>query len=74
MPAGRILPCADVCAADAGDLFVQKILKFRALALVASGPHIGDIVGDDLDVKFLGHHSRRCGVKCSHRSISGHRA
>ena len=66
MPAGRILPCADVCVPTRRDLFVEQILKFGALALVAGGAHVGDVVGDDLDVEFLGHHPGRRGVKCSH--------
>ena len=52
--------------ADAADVLVEQILEFGALALVAGGAHVGDVVGDDLDVEFLGHHSGRCGVKCAH--------
>ena len=52
--------------ADAADVLVEQILEFGALALVAGRAHVGDVVGDDLDVEFLGHHSGRRGVKCAH--------
>src|SRR5665647_2625444 len=52
--------------ADAADVLVQQILEFDALALVAGGAHVGDVVGDYLDVEFLGHHSSRRGMKCAH--------
>ena len=52
--------------ADAAYIFVEEILEFRTLAFEASGPHVGDIVGDDLNIEFLGHHPGCCCVKCSH--------
>ena len=50
------------------DVLVEQILEFRALALVARRAHVGDVVGDDLDVEFLGHHAGRGGVQCAHDS------
>ena len=52
--------------ADAAHVLVEQVLEFGALALVAGGAHVGDVVGDDLDVEFLGHHSGRGGVECAH--------
>ena len=52
--------------ADAADVLVQQVLELGALALVAGGAHVRDVVGDDLDVELLGHHSRRGGVQCAH--------
>jgi hypothetical protein len=52
--------------ADAADLLVEHVLKFGALALVTGGAHVGDVVGDDLDIDFLGHHAGRGGVESAH--------
>ncbi len=52
--------------ADTVDVLVEQVLEFRTLALVAGGAHVGDVVGDDLDVEFLGHHSGRGSVECAH--------
>ena len=43
--------------ADAADVIVQQILEFGALALVAGGGHVGEIVGDDLDIELHRHHA-----------------
>ena len=56
--------------ADAAHVLVEQILEFGALALVAGRAHVGDVVGDDLDVELLGHHSGRRGVKCAHDCVS----
>src|SRR4030095_16718634 len=52
--------------ADAADLFVEQVLELGALLFVAGGAHVGDVVGDDLDVELLGHHAGRGGVECAH--------
>src|SRR5204863_2585990 len=56
--------------ADAADMLVEQVLEFGTLALVAGRAHVGDVVGDDLDVEFLGHHAGRCGVERAHGSVS----
>ena len=63
MPAGRMLPWSEVCVPMRLHVLVEQVLKLGALALVAGGAHVGDVVGDDLDVEFLGHHAGRCGVE-----------
>ena len=55
--------------ADAAHVVVDQVLKRRALLLVAGGAHVGDVVGDHLDVEFLCRHAGRCGVKGAHRSM-----
>jgi hypothetical protein len=52
--------------AHAADVLVEQVLEFGALALVAGRAHVGDVVGDDLDVEFLGHHAGRRGMERSH--------
>ena len=52
--------------ADAADVVVEQILEFDALALVAGGRHVGEVVGDDLDVEFHGHHAGRCSTERAH--------
>jgi hypothetical protein len=51
-------------------MFVEQILELGALALEARSPHVRDIVGDNLDIEFLGHHSSCRGVKRSHDFVS----
>ena len=46
----------------AAHVLVEEVLEVGLLALVASRPHVRDVVGDDLDVQLLGHHAGRGGV------------
>src|SRR6185437_3510668 len=65
MPTGRMVPWSEDCA-QAADVLVDQILKRGGLFLVAGGAKVGDVVGDDLDVEFLGRHSGRSSVKRLH--------
>src|SRR5262249_9786089 len=53
-------------SADPAHVLVQQVLEFRTLALVAGGAPVGDVVGNDLYVELLGHHSGSRGVECAH--------
>ena len=55
--------------ADAAHMVVDQVLKRRTLLLVAGGAHVGDVVGDHLNVEFLCRHAGRCCVKGAHRSM-----
>src|ERR1019366_2682798 len=52
--------------ADPADVIVQQILEFGALALVAGSGHVGEIVGDDLDIELHRHHAGRCCAERAH--------
>ena len=54
--------------ADPADMLVDQVLERGGLLLVAGGVQVRDVVGDDLDVEFLGRHSGRCGMKSLHGS------
>jgi hypothetical protein len=45
---------------------VEQVLELGPLALVAGGAQVGDVVRDDLDVEFLGHHAGGGGVESTH--------
>ena len=64
---GALIGCL---RADPAHMVVDQVLERRALLLVAGGAQVRDVVGDHLDVEFLGRHSRRRGMKCAHGSGS----
>ena len=53
MPTGRMLPLFGSLRADALHVLVDEILEFGALALEAGGRHVGDVAGDDLDLRSM---------------------
>ena len=56
--------------ADPAHMVIDQVLERRALLLEAGGAQVGDVVGDHLDVEFLGRHPGRRGIKCAHGSVS----
>ena len=59
---------APVLRADTAHVVIDQILKRRPLLLVAGGAHVGDVVGDHLNVEFLCRHAGRCCIEGAHRS------
>ena len=55
--------------ADAANVLVEQVLELGALALVAGGPQVGDVVRDNLDVELLRQHAGGGYVQGFHRSI-----
>ncbi len=53
--------------ADPADVVVKQILELGALAFVAGGGHVGEVVGDDLDVELHRHHAGGCSTERAHR-------
>jgi hypothetical protein len=47
-------------------VFVQQILKMDHLPLEPRRAHVRDVVRDDFDVLFLGHHAGSGSVKSAH--------
>ncbi len=52
--------------ADALHVLIEQVLKLGALALEAGGRHVGDIAGDDLDLKVHGRHAGCRSIKRTH--------
>ena len=45
--------------ADAAQVLTVKDLEFGSKVLVAGGVHIGDVIGDDIDIGLLRQHAGR---------------
>ncbi|MNE05131.1 hypothetical protein D3C80_976850 [compost metagenome] len=54
--------------AHAFDVLVQQVLELGPLTLEADRVHVGDVVGDDLDVQLLSQHAGGGGSESAHRS------
>lgn len=54
----------------AAQILIDKILELRPTPLVASGRHVGDVVGNCLDVRRLGLHARTGDIKGTHHRMT----
>ena len=49
------------------DILVEQVLEFGALAFVAGGVHVREIVRDHFHIGLLRQHAGRCDVQGTHR-------